>query len=108
MAEPWVQSCSVLESGTRLGGLGCAPGAWGLGSHPARGAEAGSLDECAEPDGALLCCEGQRTAKSRGVQVVLRERGVQRTSWVKIDGLERSLHAPQGQCQETDSFFFFF
>lgn len=29
-----------------------------LGSHPARGTEAGSLDECAEPDGAHLCSEG--------------------------------------------------
>lgn len=29
-----------------------------LRSHPARGTEAGSLDECAEPDGAHLCSEG--------------------------------------------------
>lgn len=36
------------------------------------------------------------------MQVVLRERGVQRTSWVKTDGLERYLHAAQGQCQEND------
>ncbi|KAH0517672.1 putative C-mannosyltransferase DPY19L4 [Microtus ochrogaster] len=28
VAEPWVRSCSVLESWTRLGGLGFAPGAW--------------------------------------------------------------------------------